>query len=121
LIGPGLFTEITSLVVAFGALVGWLVKLKWSREFKESMNERLKAAQDTVEVAKGKMDVEISAANMKLETAEKEIDFLKYQTPDNIKKQFIGMRHYYNEQIDFLGERIEKAHSLVIRKKCTNS
>jgi hypothetical protein len=78
-----ILSGITGVSLAIGAILGYLVKLRWSREFEKTMEARVLAAQEAVKTAQ-----DLSATN--------------------IAAHFKSLKEYYELEITFLNGRLDK-------------
>lgn len=123
-----ILSHLTPLAVAIGAALGYLVKLRWSREYEKAMEDRVagaEAARETMHetwqerliAVQDAMRAQLEAAHERALGAEEHSEQLLTFSPDKIKREFSAMQSYYEDQISGLKAQLMVAESSLAKKE----
>lgn len=112
--------EFTAIAAVLGLALGYLVKLRWSREYEKTMKARVSAAeeaqtqllktwQEKIKAVQDAHKEQLSAANERRLVAEDKIQSLMTLTPEKILKEFEAMKSLYEERICGLNQKLNEA------------
>ncbi len=123
-----LLNYFTPIAVAIGAVLGYLVKLRWSREFEKTLEARVAAAEqanaslhqtweDRLAAVQDAMKAQLEAAHERALGAEQHAKNLLTFSPEKIKNEFSSMKSYYEEQLTNLKAQLRIAEASLANKE----
>jgi len=118
--------EFTVVAIAIGSVLGYLVKLRWSREFEKTMDARVAAAeeakatlletwQERIAAVQEAMKAQLEAANQRFLSAEEKAKTLMMLSPENTASHFDSLKSHYEGLIKNLKSRLDEAEEHIKR------
>src|SRR5947208_229939 len=126
-----LLYAIGTLVSAAAAVLAWVAKLKWSKEFRDAKDATIQAKEDQIKTLQARheasaaendavlkaKDALIAAKDEQVKLLQTEITNLREFSPSKLREYFLTVRQQLEEYNNLLKSQLEEAQNVIKQKQ----
>lgn len=116
-------SAISALFSALAAVLAWIAKIKWAKEFSEAKDETIRAKEAQIQIKEAQLqtvlmtkDQIIQAKDAQIETLDKELKLLQELSPMKLREYNIAVRSQLEEYNDLVCQKLEDAKTEIANK-----
>src|SRR5438067_2034694 len=99
------------LVTGIGAILAWVAKLRWSKEYAEAKDQTIRTKDANIEQLKSNHELVMKAKDAHIEQLKSQVSGLQELNPSKLREHYLASTSMLEQRIDDLKKQLEQTES----------